>query len=115
MVIRRLMDSKNVVPVRFIRIFISVSLLAVLWIFTPCTALSWEGHDRDKGDCVQIDDGTELLEGHEIEFYDCSDGEYHRGNIESVTRDDGIQIEIYDYDTDEYRTFELDDGLVLEM
>ena len=89
-------------------------LLIALMLFVPNNALSWEGHDRDTGDCIQIDDGTELFEGHEIEFYDCSDGEYHQGYIKSVTRDDGIQIEIYDHDTDEYRIFELDEDLSLE-
>ena len=107
----RLRDSSVPVPARFIKIFLSTAILSVLWVFNPYIAQSWEGYDYDTGDCVQINDDGDLIEGKDIEFYDCSDGEFHVGSIISVEKDGGTEVEVYDNDEEQHRTFEFEEGL----
>ncbi len=86
---------------------LTVPIQAALMLFVSIAA-TWEGYDYDTGQYIEIEDEEDLTEGKDIEFYDHRDNKYHEGSIVSITRNGGLEIEIYDYDTKKHRTFVLD-------
>lgn len=96
------MQSVSMVP-SFLPMLITATLLF------PLVAEAWDGYDQDTGQYIEIKNDEDLIAGTDIEFYDYRDNKYHDGNIVSVTRGGSIEVEIYDYDRKEYRTFVFDE------
>jgi len=82
-------------------------LLAAIFSFPPLLC-AWDGFDYDTGDYVEIDDQEPVNPGDQIVIYDYADQTYHEVEIISVNRLANPEIEAYDYDADEYRTFEME-------
>lgn len=74
------------------------------------SCFSWDGYDYDKGSFVEIWKGNLARSGRDIEIYDYSDGKYKDVEVQSITKGLGgkVEVEVYDYDKKEYRTFEMD-------
>lgn len=88
------------------------SLIILLLLLTPFTAIAWDGYDYDKGTFVEIDKGNLVREGEDIQIYDYGTGEYKDVEVQSITGSgSGAEVEVYDNDTGEYRTFDMDQGL----
>lgn len=82
---------------------IIIATILALGITGP--AYSWEGYDWESGNYVNIESGSLVRPGEEIEIYDYSDGEYKYVEVESVTSD---EVEVYDWESGKHRTFEMD-------
>ena len=84
-----------------------IIVLAILIISFPVFA--WDGYDYESGSYVEIDKGNLVRSGEEIELYDYNTGEYKNYEVESITGDgSGAELEVYDSDTGEYRTLDMD-------
>ena len=80
-----------------------------LFLMIPAASFSWDGYDYDKGTFIEIDNGNLVRDGETIEIYDYNDG-YKDVEVESINRyGNNVEVEVYDYDLGEYRTFEMDD------
>ena len=101
-------ETMTIMSIMF-RLFLPI--LTALILFSLTIAVTQEEYDYDRGYCIHFDDTQELTEGIEIEFYDCSDGQYHKATIRSVNQDDGIEVEVYDYDEEKHRTFEVEEDV----
>lgn len=85
---------------------ITLAIAAAL-IATPC--LAWDGYDYDAGAHIEIDKGNLVRSGETIEIFDYDSGEYRDVDVESVeSNGDGATVEVYDPTSNEYRTFEMD-------
>lgn len=81
--------------------------LLVLAISTP--AYAWDGEDEETGVAVEIEKGNLVRRGLEIEIYDSSDDSYHNATVESIRGlDTHVELEVYDHDTGESRTFNME-------
>jgi hypothetical protein len=85
--------------------------LTILFIFflSFAHAFAWDGYDLDKDDYIQIPNKESVIPGNDIEIYDYSDKTYHNAYVISVKRNGAVMIEVLDYDTEDYRTFEMID------
>ncbi len=89
----------------------TVILIWMSYIDSSFISFAWDGYDYEKGDYIEIEKGNLVREGETIEIYDYNDGEYKDVEVESIEKSgDSVEIEVYDYDTDEYRTFEMEDN-----
>ena len=68
-------------------------------------ALCWDGYDWQTGSYVEIEQGNLVRPGNDIEIYDYGKGQYKDVEVQSVSND---EVEVYDYQTDTYRTFDMD-------
>jgi hypothetical protein len=69
---------------------------------------AWDGYDYSRGTYVEIDRGNLVREGEDIEFYDYQNG-YSYGEVTGVSGyGSSVEVEVYDYNTGEYRTFDMD-------
>ncbi len=75
----------------------------------PSVSCSLEEFDYDTGEYIEIDDEDVLKPGNQIVIYDYADQSYHEVEIVSLSLRKIAEMEVYDYDADEYRTFELPD------
>lgn len=83
-----------------------IVLLIVLFTFP---SFAWDGYDYEKGTFIEIEKDNLVREGETIEIYDFDDG-YKEVEVESIDRyGNTVEVEVYDYDTGEFRTFEMDD------
>lgn len=79
----------------------------LLILATPVFA--WDGFDYDKGTFIEIDRGNLVREGETIEIFDFNDG-YKEVEVESIDHyGNTVEVDVYDYDTGEFRTFEMED------
>jgi hypothetical protein len=87
-------------------------LILLLLLIFPLSAYSWDGFDYDTGDYIEIDDSDRpsIKPGATVQIYDYEDRDYHSVEIMSL---DEINLEVYDHDTDEYRTFEMEPVIVI--
>jgi hypothetical protein len=76
-----------------------------------CTpAFGWDGTDASMGGSVEIGKGNLVREGLDIEIYDYDSGGYRDVTVEDINRSgSGVEIEVYDNESGEYRTFEMED------
>ena len=88
---------------------LTVILLTGLILFCPLSIHAWDGFDYDSGDYIEIENPELVAPGKDIQVYDYSDGAYHDVNVISVVRDETVIIEIFDHDTGNYRSFEMED------
>ena len=69
----------------------------------------WTGEDAETNVEIEIEKGNLVRTGRDIEIYDEGDSSYHDVTIESIQRyGNSVEIEVYDNDTGEYRTFEME-------
>lgn len=86
-----------------------VSIFAVLSLFASPSSQAWDGFDYEEGAYIEIDEGNLVREGEEIEYFDYEDAEYKYATVEAMDGTGfGVELEIYDYDTGETRTFDMD-------
>ena len=83
------------------------SLLCFFVFFTLANPilLGWNGHDYDAGEYVEIDKGSLVRKGKDIEVYHHDDGEYHDEEVQGFN---GNELETYNCDTGEYKSYEMD-------
>jgi hypothetical protein len=75
------------------------------------SAKAWDGYDYDKGSYIEIDKGSTVRSGNDIEIYDYDSGSYKDVEVESIHRNGSkVEIEVNDSETGENRTFEMDDN-----
>lgn len=80
-----------------------------LFLITSSSALSWDGFDYEKVAFIEIDKGNLVREGETIEIYDSNDG-YKDVEVENIENyGNTVELEVYDYSSGEYRTFEMDE------
>lgn len=92
-----------------IKIATAVFLILAIVMFTPCLSISWEGYDYEKGGYIGIDKGNTVRSGNDIEVYDYNTGEYRDVEVQSIERSgSGVEVEVYDHGSGEYRTFEME-------
>ncbi|MEI7636787.1 MAG: DUF5334 family protein [Syntrophus sp. (in: bacteria)] len=82
-------------------------LILFLFLTFPLSAFSWDGFDYDAGNYIEIDDSDRpiIKPGAIIQIYAYEDRDYHTVEIMSLYE---ANIEVYDEDMDEYRTFEME-------
>jgi hypothetical protein len=86
---------------------ITASVTFALVLMTSAPALSWDGRDSDSGTEITIERGNLVRSGNTIEIYE--DGDYKEVDVQSIDSYGGTtEIEVYDYDSGEYRTFEME-------
>ncbi|MCE3025760.1 DUF5334 family protein [Salinicola sp. DM10] len=86
-----------------------IAAAAVAWAIA-IPAMAWDGFDWKTASGVEIQQGHLVCGGKFIEIYDLRTGQYHDvkvERIESTIR--GAEVEVYDYTTNTYRTFEMED------
>lgn len=88
-----------------LKLFIASSLVLLA---APCSA--WDGYDWDKGNFVEIDKGNLVRRGETIEVFDYGEGEFKDMEVLGIERTPGgVEVEVYDPEADETRTFEMED------
>jgi len=84
-----------------------VLIITFLIILCPVLVYSWDGYDYDTDDYIEFDHPFSVKSGNDVEIYDYSDESYHEVHVISVNRDGAMIIEVFDYDTGDYRKFEM--------
>jgi len=92
------------------RIILLIIPLIAVFLF-PAFLHAWDGFDYDTGDYVEIDDQDSLKPGNQIIIYDYADQSYHEVEIISLSHPGKPELEVYDYDADEYRNFEMEEAV----
>ena len=82
--------------------------LAVLLLSCPLV-YAWDGFDYDSEDYIEVEDPKSVIPGRDIEIYDYSDGAYHDVDVISVVKSGTVIIEVFDHNTGNYRSFEMED------
>ena len=85
--------------------------LIIAILLLPAHIYAWDGYDFDSEDYIEFPDRESVIPGKDIEIYDHSDESYHEVYIISVRRDGTVIIEVFDNDSGDYRTFEMDDEI----
>jgi hypothetical protein len=84
-----------------------VLIISFLMILCPAHLYAWDGYDYDTDDYIEFDHPFSVKPGNDVEIYDYSDESYHDVYVISINRDGTVIIEVFDYDTGDYRTFEM--------
>lgn len=82
-------------------------IITFLMILCPALVYSWDGYDDDTDNYIEIENQESVKPGKDIEIYDYSDESYHEVYVISVNRNSAVIIEVFDYDSGDYRTFEM--------
>lgn len=80
-------------------------LLILLFLSSSSSVRAWDGYDYEEGEYIEIEKGNLVREGEEIEVYHYDTGEYKDEEVQSVDSD---EVETYDYGTGEYHTYDMD-------
>ena len=87
------------------------SLFVLLLIVLASPVYAWDGYDYDKGNFIEIDKGNLVRSGRTIEIFDYNDGNFKDVEVLDIERTpSGVEINVYDPEADEERTFEMDDN-----
>ena len=85
-------------------------LLALAIIVTSSGVGAWEGYDWETGNYIEIQEGNLVRSGEKIEIYDWDSGEYKNVEVQDVdSYGSTTEVEVYDYESGEYRTLEMED------
>ena len=88
--------------------FFAALALIMLSCAMTTSALAWNGTDVTTGTTVRIENRDAVRSGGSIELFDSSSGRYHDVDVDSVTgTDDVVRLQVYDYDTSQLRTLEM--------
>lgn len=91
--------------------FSLICFIMILILIFPLSVFSWDGFDYETGNYIEIADSEipSLASGAVIQIYDNEDSNHHTVEIMSVVKTlDETNIEAFDQDNDEYRTFEME-------
>ncbi len=84
-------------------------IVAFLALTLSTIACAWDGYDYESGSNVEIDKGNLVRPGQDIEVYDYDTGDYRDVEVQSIRGSgSGTEVEVYDYDTGEYRTLDME-------
>ena len=84
-------------------------IAVMLALILPTLSHAWDGYDYESGSYVEIGKGNLVREGLDIEIYDYDSGEYKDVEVQSINGNgSGAEVEVYDSDTGEYRTLDMD-------
>lgn len=83
--------------------FIMVAVVSIFMI--PSLAIAWDGFDHQSGNYIEIEGGNLVRTGRDIEIFDYQDVEVTNIDRYGST----VEVEVFDYEKGEYRTFEMDD------
>lgn len=89
-------------------------IITIFMILFPALAYSWDGYDYDTDNYVEFDHPFSVKPGNDVEIYDYSDDSYHDVHIITIKQEGTTIIEVYDYDTGDYRTFEMLIGAAMQ-
>ena len=89
--------TMNIIP-------LSLCLLIILFA-VPADGKDWSGYDYDAGCAIEILGTGAIIPDQDAEIFDYGNGAYHDVQIVSIKRNGRVEIEVYDYDTEDYRTF----------
>jgi hypothetical protein len=84
-----------------------VLIISLLMILYPTLVYSWNGYAYDTDNYVEIDNQDSVKPGADVKIYDYSDNSYHNVYVISVDRNGTVTIDVFDYDTGDYRIFEM--------
>ena len=88
-----------------------ICLIIILILIFPLSVFSWDGFDYDTGNYIEIDDSDipSIARGTVLQIYDNEDSNHHTVEIMAIVKTvDETNIEAFDQDTGEYRTFEME-------
>ena len=88
---------------------ILIFYLTAIFIVVPSSLLAFTAYDYETNDYVEIDGELSSIQGKDIEMYDHNDNSYHGIRVISVTENDSVEIDVYDYTVEDYRTFEVEE------
>lgn len=71
--------------------------------FNLCNA--WDGYNWEKGSNIEIEKGNLVRTGLDIEIYHWDTSEYRNEEVLSISNG---ELETYDYDTGEYNIYDMD-------
>ncbi len=60
------------------------TLLVSGFLLLPIGAIAWDGYDNDRGNYIEIDKGNLVRSGNDIEIYDYDTGDYKDVEVESI-------------------------------
>lgn len=84
-------------------------ILLSLMISFSFPAWCWDGYDWEQGSSVEIEKGNLVRKGRDIEIYDYDSGEYRNVEVQNIKRrGNNVDVEVYDYESGEYRELEMD-------
>lgn len=82
-------------------------IIALLVLLSPTLAYSWSGYDNGTDNYIEIDNKDSVKPGADVRIYDYGDKSYHDVYVISVDRNGDVTIDVFDYDTGDYRIFEM--------
>ena len=82
-----------------------IIILLTLLYFLPTQGYAWSGYNYDNGSHVDIEKGSLVREGNDIEIYDYNSGGYKTVEVESVSSG---EVEYTDPDSGETVTIDMD-------
>lgn len=83
---------------------------ALMLVLLSCVSvMAWDGFDYNSGSPVEIEQGNLVRSGQTIEYFDHATGNYSTGDVIDVTRyGNSVEVEVYDLNSGENRTFDMD-------
>jgi len=82
--------------------------LGIVLSTVPSEIAAWEGYDYESSSHIEIEKGNLVRPGRDIEVYEYGEG-YKTFEVQDINRrGSNVEVEVYDYETGEYRTFEMD-------
>jgi hypothetical protein len=86
-----------------------IIFLSALLLLLPTLIYAWTGYDYESENYVEFDQDAPVIQGKDFDIYDYSDESRHTIHVISITNNGNeMEIEVYDYDEGEYRTFYMD-------
>jgi hypothetical protein len=86
-----------------------IFLMLTAMIFSVNIYADWNGYDWNTGNYVDIQSGSNVGVGQDIEIYDWDSGSYSDVEVTSINSTGyGAEVEVYDYSSGEYRTLDMD-------
>lgn len=91
------------------REFILIICLAGLFLLLPTLLYAWAGYDYESENYIEFDQDGPVIQGKDFDIYDYSDESRHTVHVILINNTGNeVEIEVYDYDEGEYRTFCMD-------
>jgi hypothetical protein len=87
-----------------------VFALMTMLVSAPPAWADWDGVDQDTGNSIAIEPGNLVRDGNDIEVYDYNTGQYRNLTVEDIERSGSdVEIDYYDNETGESGTLEMED------
>lgn len=84
-----------------------VFIISFLIILCPALVYSWSGYDYGTDNYIEMDNRDAVKPGADVRIYDFSDASYHEVYVIDVDKNGVVTIDVYDYETGDYRIFEM--------